>query len=245
MEGIASLRNSRFFRHGMILTITVASLLIALPRLAFSGSASEDLVLNAKEQFLLGMRYCRGDGVRHDYKKGVEWFCKAADQGCADAQYRLGWMYEHGKGVPQDYTKAVRWYREAEKQNHACAQFHLGLMYAFGQGVSQDYKEAAKWYRKAAEQGNADAQGRLGYIYKVGEGVPINYIRAYAWSNLAASRGDVITAELRDDLAKSYMTLQQIAAAQELTHELQTRYAIDTKQQHLSKEVHDHPLSVQ
>jgi TPR repeat protein len=223
MEVIALLKNSRFFRYGMILTIAVTSLLIALPRQTFSGSAPDDLVLNAKEQFLLGMRHCRGDGVTHDYKKGVEWFRKAAEQGFADAQYRLGWMYEHGKGVPRDYKKAVRWYREAEKQNHAYAQFHLGLMYAFGQGVTQDYKEAAKLYRKAAEQGNADAQGRLGYIYKIGEGIPKNYIRAYAWSNLAASRGDVITAQFRDELAKSYMTLEQIAAGQELTHKLQNK----------------------
>jgi len=77
--------------------------------------------------------------------------------------------------------------------------------------------------RMLAEQGDANAQINLGFMYYEGKGVPKNYIRAYAWCNLAASQGDDSFAKFRDAFAKSYMTNQQIASAQELSVELQNK----------------------
>ena len=67
--------------------------------------------------------YSNGQGVEQDYKKAVEWYRKAAEQGHADAQNNLGFMYYTGQGVEQDYKKAVEWYRKAAEQGHADAQF--------------------------------------------------------------------------------------------------------------------------
>ncbi|MCK4618978.1 MAG: SEL1-like repeat protein [Desulfobacterales bacterium] len=60
-------------------------------------------------------------------------------------------------------------------------------------------------------------------MYYKGQGVPQDYIRSYAWFNLAASQGDTNAAEYRNDLANTFMTPKQIAAAQELTVELQNK----------------------
>ena len=45
---------------------------------------------------ILGICIERGEGVKQDYKKAVEWFQKAADQGYASAQYNLGLRYANG-----------------------------------------------------------------------------------------------------------------------------------------------------
>jgi len=31
------------------------------------------------EQFELGMKYCEGEGVQHDFLEGAKWFRRAAD----------------------------------------------------------------------------------------------------------------------------------------------------------------------
>ena len=59
---------------------------------------------NAKAQFVLGLMYHIGQGVRQDYAEAVRWYRKAAEQGYAEAQYHLGGMYHNGQGVHQDYA---------------------------------------------------------------------------------------------------------------------------------------------
>jgi len=177
---------------------------------------------NVKAQISLAIAYRNGDGVPQDHKKALCWFTKVAEQGNADAQYFLGTMYEFGQGV-QDYKKAFKWYRRAAEQGNARGQCMLGSMYYTGQGVPQDYKEAFNWLRKSAKRGDAFAQYTLGIMYDKGQGVPQDYIRAYAWFNLAASQGNTDAAGHRNDLANTFMTPQQIAAAQEHTVELQDK----------------------
>ncbi|WP_425537024.1 tetratricopeptide repeat protein, partial [Klebsiella pneumoniae] len=70
----------------------------------------------AKAQFLLGVAYATGEGVRQDNRTAVEWLRKAADQGDATAQYYLGVAYATGKGVKQNNQAAVQWYQKAADQ---------------------------------------------------------------------------------------------------------------------------------
>ena len=65
--------------------------------------------------------YDHGHGVDVDYKKAIEWYKKAAEQGLASAQFNLGNMYYHGQGVDMNYKKAIEWYEKAAKQGHAKA----------------------------------------------------------------------------------------------------------------------------
>ena len=60
--------------------------------------------------FVTGFCYENGEGVAMDKKKAVEWYTKAAEQGCSNAQFNLGGFYAHGQGVAMDKEKAVEWY---------------------------------------------------------------------------------------------------------------------------------------
>ncbi len=109
----------------------------------------------------LGDLYYYGYGVVQDYRRAVEWYRKAAEQGNASGQCNLGFMYTSGYGVTKDYSKAVEWYRKAAEQGNADGQNNLGIMYENGYGVAKDRQKAIDWYSKAVEQGHYGAQQTL------------------------------------------------------------------------------------
>ena len=210
-------------------------------RAAFGG--------HAEAQYQLGILYDSGDGVPQNYTQALEWLGKAAGQGHEaakshrgkildhikavksaaekgelDAQCTLGEMYAQGNGVPQADDTAVSWFRKAAEQSSASGQYHLGFMYAEGRGVPQDEKEAALWFTKAAEQGQADAQYHLSALYFKGKGVPNDPVLAHAWLSLAAAQGHTI-ARTNQGFAASKLTPAQLAQAQTLAAELQTKNA--------------------
>jgi len=145
---------------------------------------------DAADQYNLGIRYARGQGVPQDYAEAVKWIRKAAEQGYTKAQCSLGFSYHKGQGVPTDYIEAAKWYRMAADQGDSEAQCDLGFCYANGQGVPQDYAEALKLYRKAAEQGFAEAQSNIGFCYANGQGVHQDDVEALKWFRTAADRGN-------------------------------------------------------
>ncbi len=200
-----------------VVTLLVASLLIACSDQKSDGSAAKNKAVpakeltaeekiakwkkeaeagNAEDQQKLGNAYYNGVGVPKDFAQAAVWWRKAAEQDNPDAQHRLGQVYDVNSyyglklGVPKDATQAMMWYRKAAEQGHAGAQFGLGLIYANGDGVPKDAAQAVVWYRKAAEQGNADSQVNLGAMYDDGEGVPKDATQAVAWWRKAAEQGD-------------------------------------------------------
>ena len=138
----------------------------------------------------LGVMYETGRGVEKDEAVAVEWYRKAAEQGCATAQCNLGVMYENGRGVEEDDIVASEWYRKAAEQGYAKAQYNLGWMYENGRGIAQSSAEAVKWFRKAAEQGNADALNFLGWMYANGRGVELSNAEAMKCYRKAAEQED-------------------------------------------------------
>jgi hypothetical protein len=130
-----------------------------------------------------------------------------------------------------DYTTELRLLRPLAEQGNAEAQEAVGTLYVMGCGVPQDYVEAVKWFRMAAEQGIAEAMDSLARMYIQGEGVPKDYVRAHMWFTLAAARrhpepGHLnIDAGARDNLAEE-MTLEQVAEAQRLAREWESRHPI-------------------
>lgn len=114
----------------------------------------------------MGYMYAHGRGVKRDYKKAMEWYQKAANQGDAVAKNNIGDLYYFGRGVKQDYQEAMKWYQQAAKQGNAAAQHNIGYLYECGNGVNQDYQEAMKWYRKASERGSNAAKENLTQLQK-------------------------------------------------------------------------------
>lgn len=138
---------------------------------------------DAYAQYNLANGYFNGYwGIEQNYKKAVELYKKAAEQGHPLATFKLGEIYANGKGVQKDHIEAAEWYKKAAKiyikeaeQGDVYSQVQLGDMYYKGLGLSRDYSEALKWYSKASKQGYADGQGRIGRMYLDGNGVPPRY----------------------------------------------------------------------
>jgi uncharacterized protein len=169
---------------------------------------------DAKMQNELGLRYTRGeDKLPRDYKKAVEWFRKAADQGLPLAQHNLAGLYFYGNGLPQDYREALAWYRKAADQGFAPSQSFLGWMFLNGKGVPFDFKQASDWYRKAANQGDMEAQFSLGLMYFNGENLMPDLVESYKWLNLAAAQGHASALRHRARISEA-LTADELAEAQ-------------------------------
>ena len=163
-------------------------LLDAMDRQDAESAYSEAVVGDADAQYQLGMHFIFGDGVSQNYKEGVEWLRKSAEQGHAEAQYELSVCYRQGESVPQNDLEAVKWIRMAAEQGLDRAQSNLGMYYLRGIGVSKDLEVAINWLRKAAEQGNDRGQCIFGECYLNGEGVPQDEVEAVKWFRKSAEQ---------------------------------------------------------
>lgn len=166
-------------------------------------------IVDAKEQYNIGLRYSMGDGVMMNWQTAAQWYRLAAHQGDAEAQFGLGSMYRLGEGVMQDGKEAAKWYRLAAEQGNAEAQFCLGWLHVKGESVIQDKKEAIRWWRLAAEQGDERAQFCLGNMYYKGKGVIQDYKEAYFWYLIAAANGIDDAKHNREIVARELSKQQQ------------------------------------
>lgn len=160
---------------------------------------------DARDQYVLGQRYLKGDGVIKDYQEAIEWLRLAADQGFALAQFELGNCFYYGVGVDKNPNEVLKWYRMAAEGGLAIAQSYLASVYGLGKLVSQDFKEAVRWYRLAAEQNNIKAQTCLALTYKKVK----DFESAYFWILIAVLNGDESSIVWRDLIAKQLTTQQQ------------------------------------
>jgi len=145
----------------------------------------------------LGYYYEKGNGVKKDEAKSLEWYKKAfeiykrnAEQGEADAERGLASAYFHGHGVAKDDDKAVEWQEKAAAQGGVDEQKSLAYNFYMGLGVPKNQVKAFEWFKMAAEQGDADSQIRLGNFYDEGVVVPKDNTRAFEWRLKAAAQGD-------------------------------------------------------
>lgn len=81
--------------------------------------ASDDDVTS---DYMLGIMFEKGQGVKTDFAEAAAWYLKAADKGSAAAQYRLGRLYERGQGVGQNLEEALKQYRKASRQGYQDAK---------------------------------------------------------------------------------------------------------------------------
>jgi TPR repeat protein len=66
-------------------------------------------------EYVLGLRYELGDGVKQNYALAANWFQKAAEHvpnlgGAGQGRNDLGILYMEGDGVPKDYVQACMWF---------------------------------------------------------------------------------------------------------------------------------------
>ncbi|KAF9435117.1 hypothetical protein BGZ76_006867 [Entomortierella beljakovae] len=179
-----------------------------LPRVASVPPAVDDQIkimddTLAGEQYELGRKFFRGDGVDLNLAEAAENFRKAASRGHAMAQFRLSEMYECGDGVLRDDTKALEWLQKAVDQGLAFAQARLGELYRDGEGgVPQDYSKSFDLFQEAAYKGVPGACSDLGWMYTHGHGVECNLEEAITWYRHAVERGCPVG---QVNLARFYM----------------------------------------
>ncbi len=84
-------------------------------------------------EYLLGLLYCRGNGVKRDCAVGLAWIERAAVGGSTLAQADLAWRYYEGKGLPRDPLMARRWAKPAARRGNVVARRVLCALNAKGQ----------------------------------------------------------------------------------------------------------------
>jgi len=126
-------------------------------------------------QYLLGISYKRGRGVKRNYKDAVKWLRKSFGQGYQQAEKPIGECYRDA--TIYDKENGLKWLREAAEQGDLKAQYRL----AFECYCENDIKEAIKYYTKAARQGHVRSQYMLGNLYHVGKRVKRDPVEAVKW----------------------------------------------------------------
>lgn len=156
---------------------------------ALDLSESEAEAGSAEHQFVLGLLYWNGDGVRKNAKRGLRWMRLAAEQGDPDYQAMLASALWWAPDTVANMDEAIAWTTRVAEQGHVGAQYHLAANYAVGDDIEQDFRKAAKWYRRAAKQGNTEAIYNLGCMHLDGEGMTPDAAKGMALLDRAADLG--------------------------------------------------------
>jgi len=131
----------------------------------FAEAAKTIKKTNSKDpeaQFLMGIMYSQGWGVKANGKEAIKWLTLAANQGHPGAQTVLAVDYLWGNnGLEKNPAEAMRLNLAAANHGSAIASQRIAYMYEDGKGVEKNSGKAAEWYRKAAEQGSGTAMEKL------------------------------------------------------------------------------------
>ena len=118
--------------------------------------------------FNLGQMYFEGEYVDQDYKKALEYFLLAYQNGFEYASYYLGAYAEYGYGDYEiDYEEAVEWYENGVWWKDTSSLVALGRCYELGHGVAMDKEKALQLYEQAANLGDEEGIRALIYIRNV------------------------------------------------------------------------------
>lgn len=148
---------------------------------------------HADAQYLLGLMYEFGHGVKKDASKALELFTNSASQGYAAAQAKLGQIHL-ADSSHRDYGKAKDWFEKAANQGYALAYSALGDIYSNGYGVAKNKDTALDYYKKAAAAGDAEACLHLGKTYESGS-TAADRTQALFWYKKGAELGNKLCAQ--------------------------------------------------
>ncbi len=99
----------------------------------------------------LGALYYDGSrGFELDFKKAVEYYDIAAQNGSRQAGENLGYCYYYGRDVPVDYEKAFHYFALGAFDGHLISLYKIGDMYQNGYYVQKNETEAFHIYDHCA-----------------------------------------------------------------------------------------------
>ena len=88
--------------------------------------------------------------VEKDEEQAFEWYCKAANQGCAEAMTSVGWCLYKGIGVQPNLSDALLWLKESATQGNLRGQLYLAEIYAKDERCNNK-DEALYWFCQLAQ----------------------------------------------------------------------------------------------
>ena len=151
-------------------------------------------------QFILGLAYLRGIGVRCDQHEGGSNIEAAADQRYPAAQFILGVLQEFGKGGERkDLEAAEVSFRDAARGGNVAAMSRYAQLLLMREA---DHAEIELWLRRAADYGDSDSQFNLGLLYWRGEfGFRRSVEDAFFWLTVAGLYEDQAAARLANKIS--------------------------------------------
>lgn len=148
-----------------------------------------------------GVILLRGQGVKRDIPKALEYLGKAADMDFVPALNSLGWYYEQ---YEQNYQKAAEFWERADELGNPEAPFNLGILHLHGlyPGKPKNMSVAYRYYLKSATRGHIDAAVHVSACWI--QGVPGVVSRApqdaVLWTKWAGEQNGYLGAVLRKAL---------------------------------------------
>lgn len=148
----------------------------------------EDTAMN---DYLRGLSFYTGIGVRKDLKKAFEQFTVAAKNNIPEAIHKLGVMYYKGYGITENKEKAYNLWEESASLGYFPSVNSIAVILE-----SKDINKSVDMYKKTINSDEADnlskrfAASRMGYLYSNGFGVKKSRELAYQYYKLGALSGD-------------------------------------------------------
>lgn len=112
---------------------------------------------HAASLFYIGTQLINGDGLLHNWRKGLELIRKSALAGSQPGIICMGCLCYDGHFVPQDLNEAARWLPLGEELNDPESIFRLGMLYHNGICVEHDSERALGLFYHAANLGHTQA----------------------------------------------------------------------------------------
>lgn len=140
--------------------------------------------------------YTGANGYPLNYKRAMDKFNAAAQQGVSSAMNYLGLIYLEGKIVKQDYSVAVDWFFKATQTEPVDihALYNLGRAYYFGWGVAKNIPTAKEMFERTIAAGKDNSSPYASCCYMLGvihAEIYKNYKEAYPLFCEAATLGNI------------------------------------------------------
>lgn len=146
---------------------------------------------NKDASFKVAQMYLKGDGIKIDFKKALEYFIKANEQGHLDTEYYIGLIYASSStDLNLNYKEAIKWWKISVEKKDERAQYNLGILYHNGNGTKKDFEKAFELYNDSIANGNNSAYYNIGLMYYKGEGRKVDKIKAYENWKLSKQYGN-------------------------------------------------------
>nr|CAA6817284.1 MAG: Unknown protein [uncultured Thiotrichaceae bacterium] len=118
-------------------------------------------------QFQLSSLLLNENLPTYDFKEGLYWLTRAAQQNDIASQYSLALLYRDKKPATQEnHYNYLEWLTRSAENGYRKAQYALGSYYIENNKQTFNLDKAFNWFHEAAKQGDAHSQYNLALIYE-------------------------------------------------------------------------------